>query len=610
MALNIATGEWEDDEHPLGGDIGEQSGSPFNPMPPPPTQAPGPEMMVQPPDVLPAPVPQLAQPQPPGMPQLPNVEPYTPGAVAPIPQGRVVSPAEAANLGAIDKNTAARTETAQDAGGVGAVGKVAYAQDAERQQFLADAKRQEHQRIADEATRRIQERQQQANADYEAFKKFGIKDPEADDNFVTKILKAILVGLGGFAAARNGGPNGALEVITAANRDNINRQKAQQEKLFQVSQKSGKDVGEAQTQRDDAFKQLDLKHAALLDSSAGMLRSELARLGIPQAQIDANKDIQKIEAEALGVREKTLASIRDDETSLARADIAASSRRHKAGAGGVAGDAMGKFAERAGALQPGEQIPPDLVVLGARAGLKPNQIAAEVDRYRGSGAKSLKGAGAEDKAVNDRMNKYEAQAVGTARTMGPVRVLSQIEAMRHGLDEAVASGDSDRIKAAAIKAKEQAGTIMSGGKLTNAQIKILHDLESSVDQMTATIGKFTGNPTEGKGAVRRLTYLIDNAGEETAQQIGDIRQRGVNEHLGPNGLANTEEAKRTFLNRNKGLYSEVKWKGKRLFDEGGGGGDAGNDRKSRAQAVVGDPANRKKYSDAEWALLQSMARGP
>ena len=77
--------------------------------------------------------------------------------------------------------------------------------------------------------------------------------------------------------------------------------------------------------------------------------------------------------------------------------------------------------------------------------------------------------------------------------------------MRRTLETAAASGDTDQIKTAMVKAKEQAGTLMSGGKMTVGQMKIMGELESSIDHMTATFGKWSGNPTEGAGAVRRRT---------------------------------------------------------------------------------------------------------
>ncbi len=173
------------------------------------------------------------------------------------------------------------------------------------------------------------------------------------------------------------------------------------------------------------------------------------------------------------------------------------------------------------------------------------------------------------KEVTAQMGKFRNEALGTARTLGPVRVLSSVEAMRKGLDDAIASGDTDKIKAAAVKAKEQAGTLMSGGKLTNAQIKILETLESKTDHLAAEFGKWTGDPTEGKGLLKRLQLVIDDAGHEIVSQIADVRQRAMDQHLAPGtGIANTPAARERFLALNDGLFSSVKWQGKPVFDEG------------------------------------------
>jgi len=377
MGLNLATGMWEDDEHPDGGSLGEQAASPVVPMPPPPSQAPGAPMPPPPQPGTPVLPMQSVNPTMPGA----SVDPYTPQMPPPIPASRVVTPAEAQNLAAIDQNTGARAATAQDMGGVSGQGATARAQGAEREEFVADAMQQERKRIAAESEKRLQARTAQADSDFQSFKAFGIKDPEAEDSFGTKILKAIVVGMGQYAAGMNGGPNAALNIITEANRANIDRQKAEREKLFRAAERSKGDIGLARQERDDAFRTLDLKHSALLESSAAMLRAELARIGVPRAQIDANAEIQKIEQQALGLRQQTLASIRDDETALARADIMAAARRPAAGAGGGGAnlDAQGKLAAYAQS-HPGDT--PGLYTEAAKLGLKAKDVAAALNQNK------------------------------------------------------------------------------------------------------------------------------------------------------------------------------------------------------------------------------------
>lgn len=462
-------------------------------------------------------------------------------------------------------------------------------------------------------------------AKYAEARARGEKDVWGDTPTMNKVLAGIALILGG--------RNAAYAIVGAVN--GLDEKKKEEVAALQKqAERAGKSADEIRAITQDRLQDWNAQKAAGLDSTIARLDAELAQQGIPSAQRAANKDILELQAKSLEIKRQAAAQahkdaeqgIKDDlakhksesDIALANARIAELQQRHKpkSGGGGGGSSALTDFVTAAGQLQPGDPIPPEVAVLGRQAGLKPNQIAGEVDKYRGSGAKATsaeaKATGAEkkadagdDKDVNKRMDVYEKQAVGNAKSPGPVRVLSQIEAMRHGLEEAAASGDSDQIKAAVTKAKEQAGTLMSGGKLTNAQITILHGLESTGDELTAKIGKFTGNPTEGSGLIKRLTMIIDDAGRESVEQIKDLRQRAINEHLGPNGLANTPEAKRTFLNRNAGIYSEAKWRGKPLFQEGSGTAAHPVDKLAAAKRVWNDskapPAARaaaKQFLDA------------
>ena len=374
----------EDDEEQkrlkgIGGSIGEQMGAPVMPPAPPPVAPPQDDTLPVDASALPAPPPQIAS--------------YQPAPPAPIPPSRTVSPAEAANLGALDANAKAGIATAQQEGDIERQKAESMAAAADANADTSNGYLAQRNQIQADAEKAIAQRQKQADQDYQKYRDFGIKDPDADQSFGHRLLTGIAVALGAYAQGIQGGENHALAIIQKANADNIAQQKAQQDKLFRIAEKSGEDVEQARKQRDDAFKQLDLKHAALLQNSADVLKAQLARMGIPEAQIAANKDVQAAEKESLQLREKYLRDIAQDETSLARADIAAAARRHKAGAGGGSGgtDALTKFVEAAGALKAGDPIPPEVAVLGRQAGLKPNQIAAEVDRYRGSGLKAQKG---------------------------------------------------------------------------------------------------------------------------------------------------------------------------------------------------------------------------
>lgn len=507
----------EEEEQETGGSVADQLNAPVpQASPPPVAQAPGPEApspepnvvkIDQPFNISAAPEPGAPSPLPtpvPGVPGLPAVAPYTPQAPPPIPTGRVVSPAEAANLGAQDANTAARVQTTQQGGEVsGAAAQTkadAAAADLARQQAHAA----EVQRISDEATKRIAEREAQANADYQQFKNFQLKDPDAEKSFGRKLLEGIASAMGAYSSAINGGPNQALSIIQNATKENIDRQKAQQEKLFQVAQHSGKDVEAARQERDDAFKQLDLKHSALLDSSAAALRAQLAKIGIPQAQIDANTDVQKLEADALKLREGTLQSIRQDETSLAKADIEAAARRarHAAAVGQGRSDALAEFAARAGELSPGSPIPPDLAVLGSKAGLKPAQIATEVERYAkkgvsGGGAGGT-GAGGMSNVVHDEKgNPIATVASGrnvqqvTTRDADYGRAASQVQAYL----EDIKQNGARVFTPEAIKRRQ---ALYENAKIAVATVSPLGKTDEAMKTEAASLGA-PGTPTSVLG---------------------------------------------------------------------------------------------------------------
>lgn len=504
---------------------------------------------------------------PPDLAPLPDLTPTTaaaPPAVAPPPGARqkftrtLQSPEDAAIAADQAKTTEAAVTAERNKSAV------EQARVKDEQKFRAEQTAQaiEHQKRLDELLKEHDakindalQRQQQFFDDARAQTYEKVMGPDLGN----RILGALAVSLGGLG----GGPNQALQIYDNRMKQDYAERQAKIEGAWKVYEAQSKNVAAARAGLDRDLEDLNLTQAARHEAAADQLEQMKIAQGIPAEQA-------RSDAAVVALRQKAL-DIRRDEAKKAQDKIEWDTYGKAKGGGGGgagAGDAMGKFIEAAGNLKPGDPIPPEFGRLAAAAHIKPNQIASEVDKYRGSGAKSAKGLVGQDKEINDRMNKYENQAVGTARTLGPVRVLSQIEAMRQSMDEAVKSGDSDRIKAAMVKAKEQAGTIMSGGKMTNAQIKIMHDLESTADEITAKIGKFTGNPTEGAGAVRRLTDLIHNAGDETLKQISDIRQRGMEEMVGPGGAAATDEKKATFMRRNAGLYSEVKWMGKHAFDEG------------------------------------------
>jgi hypothetical protein len=295
-----------------------------------------------------------------------------------VPPSRTVTPAESANLAAMDANTGAQMANAQQMGEVSTRKAEAAAMNADANAEASNGYLAQRQQIDQDAQSNIAKRQKQADADYQAYREFGIKDPEAEQSTGHRLLAAIAVGLGAYAQGIQGGQNNALAIIQKANADNIDRQKARQEKLFRLAEHSGDDVEAARKERDDAFRQLDLKHAAMLQNSADVLKAQLARMGVPEAQIGANKDVQGLEQDSLRLKEHNLRDIAHDETTLARAAITAAAKKAKAGAGGggASGDAMAQLSQHL-IDSPGDV--PGAFALAEKLGLKGKAAQKAVD---------------------------------------------------------------------------------------------------------------------------------------------------------------------------------------------------------------------------------------
>jgi hypothetical protein len=590
MGFNPTTGLWEDDQHPDGGSLGDQAAAPVmapNPAPLPesgpsppvgPQDAPSP--MPSPGNVVKidepfnisagpdAPVPPQAVPGgPAAAPALPNVQPASPQLPPPIPAGRVVTPAEQANLAGIDANTAAQIQTAQQKGQTGGAEAAAKVHQADAAALAQQKFIEERQKIADDAAARIAAREQQANQDLQAYKAFGLKDPDADKSFGRKVLEAIAVTLGAYGSGLTHQPNQALQMIDEANKENIDRQKAQQEKLFQQAQASGKNVEEARKVRDDAFKQLDLKHSALLDSSVAQLNQQLARIGVPQAQIDANADIQKLAGQAMKLRENTLQSIRGDETTLAKEDIAAAAKRAKAAARGGAGGAGGTSwmdAAKEAAQQPGAT--PMSVAKAAQEAGYGGKLTTLLASAKGEIADAEKQTG----GVSKQMDDFEKQVNGTGGKLGPAAQLSRLTAMRAELGQAIASGDAGRAKAAVTAITEEAGGMLSGGKTTKFTSTLLDGLKSTGDEFKEHFSKIVGDPNAGQTFKANLDKLLAGVANEKRTEIDEIRSNAVNQTMGAGGTAASPAAKRLALSRFAGITGGVKDEnGKPIYDEGG-----------------------------------------
>jgi hypothetical protein len=395
MRIDPETGEYVDDEADAGGtggSIAEQDNAPSFAPPPVPMTNP----LTQP---LTAPTiaPTISG-QPTGNYEAPPLN-TNPGVVTKRTQlsdaSKGALDALAGNGAATDATTSAQRDNAEAAGRLAedkAVNAMADAQaEADlKAQHIAEQERQRQQH--EERVRTLQQRDEQ---EYEKFKGMGLKDPDADKSFAHRLGAALAIGLGQYSAAINHTSNAAAKIFEDARADNYAQQKAAIEHQKEVSIRAGHNVDEAERRAAEAEHRLQTKQVAQIDAFRAKFKAESLRLGIPEARINATKTMLDLDKAANKEREQhleTFVKVLEPTNTVSRDMTPLEMRKRGGGGGGGAG--LDRFVRAANQLGPGDQITPEVALLGRAAGLKPNQIAAEVDRYRGSGAKSNKAGGA------------------------------------------------------------------------------------------------------------------------------------------------------------------------------------------------------------------------
>jgi hypothetical protein len=350
MHLNPTTGQWEQDDDgpapPQAGVVGDQAGAAIDIGAPTiitPEAAAAPGVDIPPPAAVP-PIAPNAVPLP--AVQIPQVAPAPmPEPPVPIPVGRVVSPAEADNMARLDANTVAREKTAAQGGETAVAKATTELKQADADAAEGDRYLKERGDISKAWADVRQNAEAQHQQDYERYREIGLHDPAADETFGHRLLAAISIGLGQYSAAMNGGKNTALEMIEGQTARSIQKQKDEVALAARKAEMSGQNVDKIREQANAEMQELTTKHAAILSNVKDKWGAELKRIGVPQAQIDSNKNLQKLDADSLELRQGVLQSVREDTTALERAEIAAAAHRRtakgSAGGGGVKGAGAG-----------------------------------------------------------------------------------------------------------------------------------------------------------------------------------------------------------------------------------------------------------------------------
>jgi hypothetical protein len=536
----------------------------------------------------------------------------TPPAAAPIaltPDGKIDVAAEQKKTLASQDQNALDAETAEKKiGDVNALNAGGASTAADQEAAIALQKQKDDQKAIDTANQQTQGWVTKAQQDAQKYQGMGLHDYWDHQSTGNKVLAGISV-MFGAAGRANGNPG--LDMVNKAIDRDFDMQQANIAKAKSNVETDQRMVDMGLTAKQSALADNNLKKAGALDATAAQLQSYLMKQGVPLAQAQTDKNVAALREKANATRMETLEQVhtqniqdsrlkieqQNADTARIRAEKYKTRQGHGGGGGGTS--ALSKFVEAAGQLGPGDQITPDIAVLGRQAGLKPNQIAAEVDRYRNSGAKSNK-LGAADPLVKDidkRADTYEKEAVGNAKSPGPIGQVQRINGMQNSLSRAIASGDQAAAKAAIASITEEAGGMMSGGKTTAATIKILHEnMASASDELAAKWGYLTGNPGASEAFQKRIGNMLKGLKEEKLGQAKDIQDR-FDKELG--ATATSEPAKARLKARREGIFS------------GMGGSPSGGvtPKMARARAILADPAAKGRLDNGGLARMQQMAEG-
>jgi len=434
-----------------------------------------------------------------------------PGAVAPD----FGKPSAANAARALQASTQAGFDVAaaqDEAGRVKAEAAGKQADEMDRLADNADREKNELQQFQDERHAAMQAAQQKADQAQQEYRDIPFHNYWTNRSTGKVILTAIAQAFGGYGSALSRSPNIALQVLNSQIDADFKTQEVNLRKQEKFAEWKKEGVTALAQRYQEELGLLKLKQGAATDQVAAEVKAQMVRIGVPVEEAENSVQVQALRQKAL-------------------ADNAAGREKLYA-------------AQQAGALAYAR-------IADARA------------------ARGDKAEAADEKQINKRMDAYEKEAVGTPKSPGPITSLQRVEDMRVTMQQALASKDPAQIKAASTQLTEMAGSLMSGGKTTNTQAKLLEEMKSTADEAIAKGSKIFGNPTEGAAYVKKLGSILDNASNEYRSQVETIRGRAMQEHLGEGGSADTPEKKRVVMNRVKGLFGGAKQNGKALFQEGG-----------------------------------------
>jgi hypothetical protein len=163
---------------------------------------------------------------------------------------------------------------------------------------------------------------QEREAEYEKFKSMEFKDYWQERGTGSRVIAAIAVGLGQLGAGMQGqSGNTALDIINKQIEMDFNKQKAAIDK--QQTQYGMAKEGEALASSSYAkqLQNLQLKEAAAYETVAAKYASMLAAQGVPAAQIQADANVQALQAQALDKKLQVEKELRNEISTTVRKKV-------------------------------------------------------------------------------------------------------------------------------------------------------------------------------------------------------------------------------------------------------------------------------------------------
>lgn len=315
MPINPVTGMEEDEKGQVAPVATPLPPELANLKPPPvvypetPTQAPQPEMVAPEPAPLPAPA-------------APRMMPVENKETTTTTKQIKVTPEEKRLQAEKDAVVNQQIETAKKSAEIAKAQANIEMQKQNELSAMASKKEETILNVMQQADAELEQRKAEREAEYEKYKQMDFKDYWDQKGTGAKVVAAIAIGLGQFGAGLQGkSGNTALDIINKSIEMDFNKQKeaiAKQREQYGMAKE-----GEALATQSYAkqLQNLQLKEAAAYESVAAKYASMLAAQGVPAAQIQADANVQALQAQALDKKLAVEKELRTEVTTNVRKKI-------------------------------------------------------------------------------------------------------------------------------------------------------------------------------------------------------------------------------------------------------------------------------------------------